>query len=68
MVGSVVADPGFHRSWQMGALTLRWGANLLIGKIFAKYCMKMKEIGPGGERVDTAPLDLAMCCYKYRYR
>ena len=31
-----------------GANPWRGGKNLLFGKIFAKSCIKMKEIGPGG--------------------
>ena len=54
-----VADPGFPR--RRGG-TLDFGAkNLSFGKVFAKHCMKMKDIGPrGGVRVPSAPLDPPM--------
>ena len=31
------------------------GANLLVGQIFPKNCMKMKEIGPRGHVIGTSP-------------
>ena len=42
-----VVDPGFPGGGG-GANPRVWGKNLLFGKIFAKNCMKMKEIVLGG--------------------
>ena len=67
MAGSKVEGPGFHR-WEAPNTNPLVGCNQLFGKIFAKNCLKMGEIGPGGARVPSAPLDLPMCCSKYRYR
>ena len=39
--GSRISQTGVANPWV-------WGENLLFGKIFAKNCMKMKEIGPAG--------------------
>ena len=40
---------GGSRISQIGSVNPSvWGENLLIGKIFAKNCMKMKEIGSNG--------------------
>ena len=33
-----------------GSANPKGGANLLFGKFFAQNCMKLKEIGPRGER------------------
>ena len=40
-----VADPGFL---SRGGNPWIWAEKLLFGKIFAKNCTKMKEIGPRG--------------------
>ena len=40
-----VVDPGFPRG---GRQPLSLSENLLFGKVFARNCMKMKEIGPRG--------------------
>ena len=55
------ADPGF--SWG-GANP--WGAcsNLLLCKIFAKNCMKMKEFGPRGGVPSAPPLGSATDWHK----
>ena len=51
-----VADLGFLR-W--GRNPRVWGKNLLLGKIFAENCIKMKEIRPGGASL-TPQLDPKM--------
>ena len=43
-----------------GCQPLNWGQNLLLGKIFAGNCMKMKEIGPRGGARPWHPLDPSM--------
>ena len=55
--GSVV-DPGFPRR----GVSTPLGKNLLFVKIFAKNCMKMKEIGPRGDVRNTRFTDLQCFC------
>ena len=49
-----MVDPGFPRG--EGANLQGGGANLLFGQKFPENCMKIKEFGPGGERVPGCPL------------
>ena len=51
---------GGSRISQKGAPTPEFGVKTLFSKIFAENCMEMKEIGPTGESVPGAPLDMPM--------
>ena len=56
--GKSVADPGFL-TWVVP--TRKGCTNLLFSNVFAKNCMKEKEIGPKvGSRITSAPLYLSM--------
>ena len=48
--------------WGGGGATPEGCAYLLFCKIFDKHCMKMKEFGPGIERVPGASLDPPLDC------
>ena len=48
-----VAGPEIPR--RGGANPWNWGENLLFVNIFAKYCVKMKEIGPRLGQVSVVP-------------
>ena len=52
-IHSTVADPGFSEG---GEQPLSSEQKPIIWQVFAKNCMKMKEIGPRG--VPSAPVDL----------
>ena len=54
-----VAGQGFLRWGGVNAWV--WGENLSFSKIYAKNCIKMKEIGPGASAPGT-PLDPPMYC------
>ena len=47
------ADPGFT-TWGMCVGVGGGDANLLLGKIIAENCIKMKDIGPGEAGVSLA--------------
>ena len=49
-----IAPPPKIRHW--------WCNNLLFGKIFAKNCMEMKEIGPRGALSVSTYLDPSLTC------